>query len=212
MTRLFLALALLAPAVFAHDDDSTEGTSWVLVRDEHTTSMHGDMKDLKLARRHLRRLGPGFLWFRHDGEEYVVQDGKVIEQIEAAVRPQEELGSEQARLGQRQAELGQQQSRLGQKQGRLGQQQAETAMGRSHRDVKGERPRAADREAEEDLEATQRELSRAQETLGREQEKLGREQEKMGAQQQKLSKEFQRKVESLIVASLHDGTAKPVRD
>src|SRR5476651_2486530 len=107
MTRLFLALALMAPAALAHDTVASEGrTPWVLVHDENSVSMSGDTKDLKLARRHLRELGPEFLWFRHDGKQYVVQDKKVIAQLAEAAKPQEELGAEQSRLGQRQSELG----------------------------------------------------------------------------------------------------------
>jgi bla regulator protein BlaR1 len=214
MTRLFLALALMAPAALAHDDEdaSDNGTAWVLVRDDRTVSMHGSMKDLKLARRHLRELGPGYLWFRRDGKQYVLKDGKAVAQIEDAARPQEDLGSEQSRLGQRQSELGQEQARLGHKQAELGHKQAETALRRAHRELNGNRPEAVDRETEQELEETQRELSRAEETLGREQEKLGREQEKMGSQQQKMSQEVERKVEALIVSSLRDGTAKLVHD
>jgi hypothetical protein len=94
MTRLLLALALLVPAAaLAHDtDDDDSGDSWVLVRSNDNSSMHGNMRDLKIARKHLGQLGPGYLWFRHDGKEYVVQDGKILEELETLARPQQELG------------------------------------------------------------------------------------------------------------------------
>jgi hypothetical protein len=214
MTRLLLALILVAPAVLAHDDDDEveTGTAWVLVRDAHSSSMNGSMKDLKVARRHLHELPAPFLWFRKDGKQYVVRDGKMIDQLQEAARPQEELGAEQARLGQRQAELGQQQAGLGRRQAELGNEQARTAMRRAHREMNGERSRPVDREAEQESEETQRELSKAQQTLGREQEKLGYEQQKLGEQQQKLSRQFQRKVEELIATALQKGAAKPVQD
>jgi bla regulator protein blaR1 len=213
MTRLFLALALMAPALHAHDrGDSPGRTAWVLVYDENSVSMSGDTKDLKLARRHLRELGPEFLWFRHDGKQYVVQDKKVIAQLEEAAKPQEELGAEQSRLGQRQSELGREQGELGRRQGELGLEQSRKAMRRAQSEMNGERVGPSDRDAEQDDSEAQRELSKAQQTMGREQQKMGAEQQKMGEQQRKLSQEFQRKVEALIASALSDGTAKQVND
>jgi hypothetical protein len=206
MPRLLLALALLAPAAYAHED------SWVLVGGRDNVSMHGDFHDVTIAQRHLRELGAGYIWFRHDGKAYVIKDGKIVAEVEAAMKPQEELGEEQGRLGQRQSELGAQQARLGKKQAALGQKQADLAMHRASRDMNGEHATADDREAERELSETQRELSRAQQTLGREQAKMGREQQKMGEQQRQLSKEFERKMEKLIATSLRDGTATPVND
>jgi len=201
--RRVLALTLaLAPAVLAHDD---EGDSWIVVRGDKGATMHGDVSDLKLARRYLKDFGPGYLWFRRDGKEYVVRDGKVIDAIEEAVRPQEELGQEQARLGERQAGLGQQQAKLGAQQAELGQAQARAALRRA-----AVEERRGDRDQARELEETMKELSRAQEVLGREQEKIGREQERMGRQQERLAKAVQRKVEELIEASLREGRAQQV--
>src|SRR5437016_5056061 len=99
MTPLLCALALLAT------------DAWVVVHDDRSSTMHGDMDDIRLARRHLREIGPGYLWFRHEGKEYVVRDGAAIKTIEEAVQPQEELGKTQGDLGRRQADLGQQQAK-----------------------------------------------------------------------------------------------------
>ena len=177
MIRLVMAAALFAPAAFAED-------SWVVVRGERGATMHGDLADLKVARAYQNNFGPAYLWFRHDGKQYVVRDGKTIEQIDELVRPQGELGEEQARLGKHQARLGQQQAELGMRQARAG--------------LRGDH-------------AEERELGQAQEALGREQEKLGHEQEKMGKQQEKLAREVERKVALLIDRSLKDGTAKLVK-
>jgi bla regulator protein BlaR1 len=210
MTRLLLALTLLgSTSALAR---SPGDDAWVMVRSNEGSSMRGDMRDLQTARSHLRELGPGYLWFRHDGKEYVVQDGKLIEELEAMERPQEELGEEQGRLGKKQAELGKQQGELGRKQGELGRAQADTAMRRANREMNGEKVQPVDRESQQELSETQRELARAQETLGNEQEKMGREQQKLGEQQHRLSKEFQHKMEELIASSIRDGKAKLVHD
>ncbi|HTO95602.1 MAG TPA: hypothetical protein VMK66_01055, partial [Myxococcales bacterium] len=105
MTRILpLLLLVSSAAALARGDD--DEPAWVVVRGDRGASMHGDMRDLKAARKYFDEYGPEYLWFRRDGKEYVVRDGKVIDQIDEATRPQDELGNEQARLGKRQAELG----------------------------------------------------------------------------------------------------------
>jgi hypothetical protein len=208
MTRLLPALVFVSSmAAFAGPDDGD--LVWVVVRGDGGVSMHGDTRDLKAARKYFAEFGPDYLWFRREGKAYVVRDGKVIEQIEEARRPQEELGSEQARLGQRQSDLGRQQSQLGRQQSELGQKQARRARADARRQLDGEKP-GADDDDQRDLAKLQQYLSRMQEKLGREQAKLGREQAKMGHQQQALSRELERKIEETIVASLKNGLAKPV--
>src|SRR4051812_46008262 len=103
MTRLVPALVFVfSIAAFARPDEGE--LAWVVVRGDRGVSMHGDTRDLKAARKQFADFGPEYLWFRRDGKEYVVRDGKVVDQIEEATRPQGELGSEQARLGQRQSD------------------------------------------------------------------------------------------------------------
>jgi len=184
MTSLVCALSLLS------------SLSWIVMRDGDRITMNGDTRDIEAARSFTKKYGPEFLWFRQDGKQYVVKDARVVEEIDQAIRPQEELGHDQARLGARQADLGRQQAALGRRQAQLGVEMARSGMN-------GERP---DRAVDEEMQ----ELSRAQEALGREQEKIGHEQEKMGRKQERLSKQVEEKVRSLIETALADGSAKPV--
>jgi bla regulator protein BlaR1 len=156
------------------------GNAWVLVHG-HSSSMSGTTEDLRQARSYMAKLGDDFLWFRRDGKEYVVQDGKVIDSLKEALRPQIELGQEQTKLGMKQSELGQQQSELGQKQA----------------------------EASTDPTA-QAELGKAQRTLGEEQRKLGEEQRKLGEQQRVAAKESERQVARVMDESIKNGTARPL--
>ena len=204
MKTLFCSFLFLASAALASED------AWVLVRDEQSSSMHGDTRDLEAARSHLHELGPGYLWFRHGGKEYVLRDSGALQQIEEAVRPQMELGQAQGELGKRQGDLGRQQGQLGREQGELGRKQARVAMRRAERGISGEKPGPEDREAERDVEETQRQLGKAQGVLGREQGKIGEEQGKMGLQQAALSKDLEKKIRQVIETSLRNGTAKPV--
>src|SRR3954464_8667044 len=99
MTRLLAALVLLAPAAFSAED------SWVVVRGERGATMHGGLADLEVARKYLKDFRLTYLWFRHGGKEYVVRDGKMIEQIDDLTRPQEELGEEQDLQGEHQVRV-----------------------------------------------------------------------------------------------------------
>lgn len=191
MLKTLAALLLVASPALAATDDA-----WVVVHGPDSISMHGDMHDLEAAKSHLRELGPGYLWFRHDGKQYVVR-GEGLKEIEALAEEQQDLGAQQGRLGKAQGELGRPQGELGHQQGALGREQARSAM-------------REDREAQREAAETQRELGRAQESLGREQAKLGREQAKLGEQQRALSKRMEQKIRHLIETSLKDGTAKAI--
>ena len=54
------------------------GDAWALVRDAQKVSMAADLKDLDKARSYLAKFGPGYLWFRHAGQDYVVREGRVL--------------------------------------------------------------------------------------------------------------------------------------
>src|SRR6266446_7431618 len=77
MTRLLPLLALMSSAA-AVARGGDEDLVWVVVHSDRGASMHGDMRDLKAARKYLSDHGPAYFWFRRDGKEYVVRDGKII--------------------------------------------------------------------------------------------------------------------------------------
>ena len=204
MKTLFSGLLLLVTAALASAD------AWVVVHDKDSSSMHGDTRDLEAARSHFQELGPGYLWFRRGGKEYLVRDQGALQQIEDATRPQAELGQAQGELGRKQGDLGRQQGEIGRLQGELGRKQAKVAMRRAQRDLNGEKPSPEDRDDERDVAETQRQLGKAQGVLGREQGKLGEEQGKMGRKQAALSKDVEKKVEEVIETALKNGSAKPI--
>jgi bla regulator protein blaR1 len=191
MLKTLAALMLLSVPALASPADA-----WIVVHDGDSFSIHGDVADLEAAKSHLRELGPGYLWFRHEGKQYVVQ-GEGLKEISALAGQQSALGAEQSRLGRAQAELGRRQGELGKDQGAAGSEQARSAM-------------REDGEGQSEAGETQRQLGRAQQSLGREQAKLGREQAKLGEQQRLLSKQMEEKVRKLIETSLRDGTAKAI--
>lgn len=57
-----------------------------------------------------------FIWFKHGGKSYVIDDPALVAQARQLSKPMEELGRKQAELGEKQAQLGAEQARLGELQ------------------------------------------------------------------------------------------------
>ena len=47
-----------------------------------------------------------FLWFRHEGKSYIVDDPAIVAQIEAMNKPMDELGDQMRALGEQMRDLG----------------------------------------------------------------------------------------------------------
>jgi len=180
MTPLLCALSLLA------------AYAWVLVQDEQRVSMSGSVKDdLEPARKLLKELGPGYLWFRHAGKQYVVRDGKFLQQVLKVAEGDPAVEAHEARLEEQDHDLERQQQKIDRHEAAIEEWEDQ---GRSDEL----------RKARQDLQRAQQELSRLQERLGREEERLGRIEEKR-------SKKTDKAVAALIAKALHDGLAREVR-
>src|SRR5690348_6179936 len=150
MTPILCALSLLA------------ADAWVLVQDEQRVSMSGSVKDdLEPARKLLKELGPGYLWFRHSGKQYVVRDGKDLHQVLQAAQGDPAVEAHEARLEQQDQELERQQRKIDRHEAAIEEWEDQGANDEL-------------RKARQELQRAQQELSRLQERLGREQERLGR--------------------------------------
>lgn len=196
--------------VTGEDDDRKSG-QWVFLSSGRNVSMNGSSRDVARARAHQKGDEP-LLWFRRDGQEYIVRDPALHARLIELFRPQEELGRQQGELGERQGELGRQQGELGSRQGELGEQQgkigsqrgliaAERAVAEAQRAV-AESSRAEQatteqrrREAERLTEERRREVERLtveaekkSRDLSREQDALGSRQEELGRQQEALGR------------------------
>jgi hypothetical protein len=179
----FCAFFLLASSAFAEN-------AWVLVRDEQRVTMSGSLKNLEQARKHLKKFGPGYLWFRRGSKAYVVRDGKFLREVERVVRPDEAVSSADVLLEKEDAELERHQQRLERHQAALEEWE--------------------DMGAGEQLAREREKLARDQEALGREQEKLAREQEKLGKEQERSAHDLDRKMAGLIDQALRQHWAEEV--
>jgi beta-lactamase regulating signal transducer with metallopeptidase domain len=91
------------------------GDAYAIVSGDSLT-MSGSEKDARRARAFRGKIAGDYLWFEHDGKEYLITDPATVKRAQELFRPQEELGRKQAELGEQQARLGEQQALLGQRQ------------------------------------------------------------------------------------------------
>jgi bla regulator protein BlaR1 len=190
-------------------DDRNLYEPWVFLRSSDTTSMNGTEEDFRRAKTFRRHPADQLIWFKKNGNEYVIRDQAMLAAAEEAYRPLDRLGDEQGRLGDEQGQLGDRQGTLGARQGRhgdeqarLGEKQAELSARMTRAVAKQlraaayamEHPDTAEaaaqkREADRHIENLIREqevISRQQEAIGRQQESLGQEQEALGRKQADL--------------------------
>ncbi len=226
--------AVSAPAGVAEAGEprAQEDLPFVLFRGDHDTMVNGSTRDIERARRH-RRPGEQLLWFRYDGQEYVVRDPGVLREVEELWEPMGRIGEEQGRIGERQGEIGEAQGRIGERQGEIGAQQAELGIRQgliasrlallATRET-GELS-ASERREHEQLEAESRELGREMEALGRQMREasepmrdrgdemtaLGREMAALGEQMRDAAERANAGMLTLARRAIQAGTAVSVR-
>src|SRR5260221_14775072 len=105
MLRIVCAAVLLSSSALAEDP-------WVWVRDEQRVTKSGDLKNLDQARKHLKKFGPGYLWFRRGGKQYVLRDGELLREVKQVARPEEDVWAGDAGLDREETELGRQPAKL----------------------------------------------------------------------------------------------------
>ncbi|HEV7671071.1 MAG TPA: M56 family metallopeptidase [Thermoanaerobaculia bacterium] len=174
------------------------------------TTMSGSSSDVRRARA-LRKGNEDLVWFRRDGQEYVIRDAAAARAAWETFRPVDELGEKQGELGSRQGKLGAQQGLLGAKQGELGAKQGELGFRQARLDQDDEKEVAKLDRQMEDLGRQQDELGRQQEELGKQQEKLGDQQEELGRQQEEASRIAEKKIQQLTDDAITRGLAEKVR-
>jgi hypothetical protein len=79
-------------------------------------TMSGSPGDAERARSFRSKIPGEYIWFEHEGKQYLITDPATIQRAKELFRPEDELGREQAELGNKQARLGEEQALLGEKQ------------------------------------------------------------------------------------------------
>ncbi len=215
---------------------SRNGDTWVLVTgpDERVTFSGDWQSDTRNSIDKVRKLTSGkFLWFKHGGKSYFIDDASIIGQIEAMYKPMEELGRRQEELGKQQEALGKQQEELGRKQeqvriptpdiskemaelneavAKLNAKKGSTVSQDELADLEGKIGELQGRLGDIQGKMGEREgqLGEMQGKLGEQQGKLGEEQGRLGEEQGRIAEEADGKIKAIIAGSLSNGKAKPV--
>jgi beta-lactamase regulating signal transducer with metallopeptidase domain len=181
-----------------------------------------------------RKMAHGhFLWFRHEGKSYIVDDPAIVAQIEAMNKPMEELGSQMGALARQQREFGEQQRALG----RQIREATITAPDLS-KDLAHLNEAMAKLQALKGTTITQEQLADVQRKVGEiqgrlgalqgkiaaqqwdldgrmgkfgeQQGKLGGEMGKLGAEMGRMARENEGKIKGIIADSLSNSKARPI--
>ena len=181
-----------------------------------------------------RKMAHGhFLWFRHDGKSYIVDDPAIVAQIEAMNKPMDDLGAQMRGLGEQMREVGKQQTEAGKQMhdvavptpdltkemadlnaaieslkakqgGTISQKELGELEGKLGR-IQGELGTLQGK-----LVMQQMNLNGGMSKFGEEQGKLGAQMGELGSKMGQLGRENREKVNSIIDESLKNGKAKPV--
>jgi beta-lactamase regulating signal transducer with metallopeptidase domain len=215
---------------------SDNGDSYAIVRGDgsHQMSFNGDIHSSDIDKASQQAGGKDFLWFRHEGKSYIVDDPATLARIEAMYKPMEELGRQQEELGKKQEVLGKQQEAIGHQQ-----EQASVPTPDMSKEIAAIEAAMAKLKANQGKNMTQEQFGELQEKLGELQgrigdiqgeigskqgefgERMGELGEKMGElgsqmgalgeRQGKIAEDADRKVKSIIYQSLKEGKARPIQ-
>ena len=185
------------------DLGNAKDTAFVITNgDSHT--MCGDLSDIRDAE-HARGTGDDVVWFRVDGQSYVIRDRGTVTEAREAFRAQNMIGTEQSKVGDIQAAIGDKQAAIGDKQARLAEAQERLAkeLSASGRSV--------------DLQAKMDELSRRMDELNRHMQELGEQQSELGIRQNALGNKMmlegsaaQRRLTEILERALESGRAAKI--
>lgn len=206
-----------------------------MMLDEDRVIMSGSTDDIAKVQG-LRKHGEKLFWIRTGKTEYVVRDAKVIAELEAAWRPQQELSKKMGALGGQMGTIGQKIGALGSAQGAAAMRQANLSMKRAQlqmrlsqlqrRDDRGQLSSAERAELEEEREQLTRKLAKLEakrasvavddgvrvemEDLKRELERYSKDMKAMSAQHEALMKKVEVKVNGIVDRAIASGIATPV--
>jgi hypothetical protein len=202
------------------DTDSNDRFGWALFDPrDRSMSCSTDTDELADITADLAGERSKVLWFRLDGDPYVLRDRDLVRKAEEILAPMREIGEKQGKLGHRQGELGRRQGELGRRQGELGARQAALSLKLARlsveTDAEGDREARREARAIQDridaMSAEQAELGRQQAPLAREQGELGRQQGELGQQMSRESRRAGEALRRLAEEAVRDGRAQPMR-
>lgn len=193
-------------AIAAFSDNTDDAFAWGLLGDGDpiwSGGSHG-----RATEREARRGAPR-LWFREDGEEYVVTDPVLVAQVHDAVEPLRRVGEQMGLIG---GEMGRRGARMGHLGGRMGAVSAR--MGLVQARLAG-RPAREHAEARAELEQMRAELEQLRSQMDQLRADsdpgmgaLSRQMSELSAQHAELLKEARQKVREIATRARREGKAE----
>jgi len=243
----FAAMPPMPPDAFRFNDRGfafaygfgQDGDPYAVVGSDGKTMPHGrffrgDDEDQAEVDKARKQAHGAFLWFKHDGKSYIVDDPSVVSQIEAMNKPMEDLQSQMRDLGKQMRELGEQQREKAKAMRDSGVQTPDLS-----KEIAALKAAEASLQAKQGGTITQKEIGDLQRELGKamgelgslqgklmmdqggfgkamgefgqQQGKLGGQMGKLGSEIGRIAKENHEKVKSIIDESLTNGKAKQVQ-
>jgi len=183
--------ASAAPATLISDNQDVSAEphkgdrlEYVLVnRDRQGVTMSGSSQD---AERLKRKYGDErLLWFRHNGQTYVVRDPAALDEAEQINRPLAIIGAKQGEVGAKQGAVGAKQGAVGAKQGMIGAKQG--AIGAKQGQIGAQEAVLAAKQTARLSDSEQRQIDAEHERLAKEMASLNEEMAKLSEEMQRAS-------------------------
>lgn len=190
---LLLAVACALPAARAARDggDGDGRDAYALVhRSNDDITMSGDHADLSAVQRLKKTAKGDFLYFRHDGKAYVIEDAAVLARVDAAWLPMKKLGAQMDVYGKQMDQYGKVMDGYGRQMDALAKQGAENEAVASQ------------------MKALGKQMSEA----GKPMSALGKQMDALGKEQGRVGREADQQVRDIIRDALGKGKAAPLGD
>lgn len=217
-------------AMVEHDDAAKDEDGVLAIKTEHAHTMFNSGNRLPAQ-------SGDYIYFRHNGKPYLIQDPQIIAEAQALLEPMKLLGEKQRLLGAQQALLGEKQLKLASAQRAIKlvetpefkQQMAE--LQKTIKDLDLPRLSAQiDQRSLADLQAhlgeiqarvgelqsefgsQQGKFGEDRGRLGEQQGKLGEQQARLGQQQHKIVEEVRRQLKPIIEQAIREGKGTQLKD
>lgn len=161
----------------------------------HGDTMSGSWDESRDLR---HQFGDRFAWFRKDGQEYVVTDSAVMDELDRAMEPQKHVNVRQSGVNREQQRVNEMQAPVNAHQHDVNAMQTQVNEHQSSVDQKMVNRKQSDVNAE-------------QADVNAEQAKVNAIQEKVNEEQSRVSAEFNRRVQEILNSALRSGVATRLR-
>jgi len=209
-----------------HNDDV-----FALVSGSDSFTFTGDVHAMRALEAIRPSIQGNFIFYRHNGKSYVIQDPAILARAQALFAPMKDLEQQQDVLGKQQEALGKQQEELGRQQEGIKVPAPNLEKQLAELDAAEQKLRKMQNVDMESLSELQGEIAEIQGRLGElqgiageqqgkigekqgelgeKQGKLGEEQGRIGEQLGKIAEDAERQLKPLLDRAIRDGNVKPI--